>query len=821
MLLRTKKQLPCQFLIICLVSMATAFVVQADMPGLLRLPQPALNEPSAQNLVILADNKHQYLPPAITANQHPRLFFTASEIAALQTKAATTHQEIWLPIKEYTDSELGFTPPAQPPADSGVTTYRNYGNMLISFAFTCVITGQSNHCGLAKTYLLTYAGWNQWGEQNYRDLGHAHMLLGNAIAYDWLYNYLTPSERQIVRQSLADWAQKMYEASSGPREEGWSNWWRKSYMQNHHWINNSALGIAGLALLGEDSHAQLWVNQATDQMSRVQYLLNNIADGSWHEGYHYQGYGLTLSLPFIYNLKRIQGTEIIPDIYLQNYTHWRIYNHLPDTSQVILAYGDFEWDWGGYEAHNILRFIASEYGNGHAEWMAQQLIAADGRKANVWVTPWYVFEFFYYNPAIPQLSPVQLTRAQVFSDLEGVIWRTGWDSNDLIFALKTGAYGGRFAFDTFTQAIYPWENPCQQSGCQLNAGHGHDDMNGFYIYNAGHWLAPEREGVNQSSTSLHNTLLIDGQGQYRPADDNYDTPTNFSGSDGFLEFTANTLNFDYVAADATRRYKNIAGIEDITRHVLFVRPNYFIMLDNLAANAPHQYEWVSHFGQSVSVEGNWVRGNANSNQVLGVGVVSPPSFQTTTGNDGYPYVRIRPASDVANTQLIHLLYPTTNSQWHTRPAVSVTANTGETVVLNVQLNDGSNRRDDVILTYNDPPISSAAISVPYDFNGNVAVVSKGPGGTLQRLFVFGAASIKDQTTDTMLVSNLNPEQPFEAIYSGQTVAVSGSISTEIVLYAPQVEILTVNSIPMMYNRSGDFITISIRPIYLPIIIKDG
>lgn len=64
----------------------------------------------------------------------------------------------------------------------------------------------------------------------------------------------------------------------------------------------------------------------------------------------------------------------------------------------------------------------------------------------------------------------------------------------------------------------------------------------------------------------------------------------------------------YVAADATQRYKNIAGLEDITRHVVSIRSDYFIMLDNLAADAAHQYDWVCHFGESVSVEGNWVRG---------------------------------------------------------------------------------------------------------------------------------------------------------------------------------------------------------------------
>lgn len=123
-------------------------------------------------------------------------------------------------------------------------------------------------------------------------------------------------------------------------------------------------------------------------------MLNGIRDGSWHGGIPYQSYGLTLSLPFMVNLRTIQGVEILPHVYLRHYPYWRLYNHLPNSTQFILAYGDFDWSWNNaYSPQNLLRFTASEYGDGYAEWMAQQLIAAEGRAADVYSTPWYVFEF--------------------------------------------------------------------------------------------------------------------------------------------------------------------------------------------------------------------------------------------------------------------------------------------------------------------------------------------------------------------------------------------------------------------------------------------
>ncbi len=262
-----------------------------------------------------------------------------------------------------------------------------------------------------------------------------------------------------------------------------------------------------------------------------------------------------------------------------------------------------------YKPQNLLRFIAREYKDGLAEWVSQKLIAADGPASDVWSSPWYVFEFLYYDPSIVAQAPTQLSTARVFPDQESVIWRTGWDENALIFGLKSGALGGRFAFDTFVQGVYPWDAPCEQTGCQLNVGHDHHDTNGFYLYRAGRWLAPETVGVGKSAAAFHNTLLIDGQDQYGPPDqDFWAVPSGFKNSDGFLAVTAHTPDFDYLAANATGRYQNIGGLQDVTRHVLFVQPNYFLMLDNLAANTAHTYTWVSHFGESVALEGDWIRG---------------------------------------------------------------------------------------------------------------------------------------------------------------------------------------------------------------------
>jgi len=752
---------------------------------------------------------------AMPVQSHPRLFLDTSDLTALRASAETTHREIWVPIRDYVDSQLGTAPPQAAPPDGDLNTYRGYGDQLIPLAFACVITGQSDYCDLAETYLLTYAAWDQWGEDDRRGLGLAHMLQGNAVAYDWLYGWLSPSEREVVRESLGRWAQEMYEASAEPGQV----WWQKSYVQNFYWITHGALGMAGLALLGEDERAGMWVDQAVSKLSRGRDMLNGMQDGTWHEGIPYQSYALEMSLPFMVNVRRIRGTDILPHAYLGHYPFWRIYNHLPDSRQFIMSYGDFEWSWIGIESH-LLRFVAHEYESGYAEWMAQQLIETYSRNGESWSAPWYVFEFLYYDPSVALVPPTGLKKAYVFSDLEGIVWRTGWGKEDLVFGLKAGIYGGRFAFDTFTQEIYPWEPPCTDTDCQLNIDHDHGDTNGFYIHRKGQWLAPESEGVGKRATAFHNTLLIDGQGQYMPPDDYYgERPEDFVGSDGYLEATASTPSFDYVAADATRRYKDIPGLEDVTRHVVFVRPDYFVMLDNLAAGAPHQYDWVCHFGESVSVEANWVRGNADDGQILGVAIAAPSSFEANTGDDGHPYVRVRPASILDDVRFAHVLYPTDDTSWNSRPNVAVLGDSGKAIAVRVQMNDGSGRIDDVLLTYVQP-ISTTTVS-SYRYDGQVAVVTRGADERLEKQFSYGGTFLTDQAIGKVLATNLDRNNPFEATYLDHTVFINGNIVTRVTLYAPYAEYVTLNGVPWSFSRCGEYITLGeARRVYLPIVLKN-
>ncbi|MFH1926990.1 MAG: heparinase II/III family protein, partial [Chloroflexota bacterium] len=528
----------------------------------------------------------------------------------------------------------------------------------------------------------------------------------------------------------------------------------------------------------------------------------------------YQTYGLSLSLPFLVNLRRLTGQDLMPHTYLRNYAYWRLYNYLPHIVYPVFTHGNWELNYGNaHQPHQLLRLVASEYADARAQWLAQALVDADGRHANVWCSPWAVFGGLWYDPSIPAQAPDGLPLDRTFPDFEGVIWRSGWGDNDLVFALKTGPYGGRNPFTTWVNGQYPWDHPGLDC---YNVGHDHDDTNTFYLYRGNVDLSSENLGYNQNQTSLHNTLLIDGSGQYRPPETYgshsywWGEPRLFEGIDGLLQATYQAGGFSFLVADATNRYRSTGSdgepidfwVNEYKRHVLFVKPSYVVMVDNIRSDTAHRYDWVAHLGSSVTMEESWVKGAAASNQVLGIKVLSPASFSTSIGNDGKDYVRVRPSSDVADVRFVNVLYPTDTTQWDLKPLITSLGETDQASGVRVSL-DGT---QDHLFKYG----SEGSVSLgEYEFNGQVASVIKDSQGNLTRLFLGKGTHLADSNGSRTLLQASNPAIVLEVTYSGTALALWGENVEGLSLYAPNVDPgeVTLNGQPVDAARDGDSIVL--------------
>ena len=350
--------------------------------------------------------------------------------------------------------------------------------------------------------------------------------------------------------------------------------------------------------------------------------------------------------------------------------------------------------------------------------------------------------------------------------------------------------------------IYPGKPRAARHGAS-NIGHDHDDTNGFYIYQSG-WLAPEGVGSGLHATSYHNTLLIDGNGQYRPPATHYwRNPEDFTGSEGILEATADAPQFNFLAADATQRYKNVEGLSDVTRYVVFIRPNYLVMFDRVEADAPHQVDWVVHLESGASVDGAWIRSGGDSGPLLGIGFAAPQRLAATLGTDRVPYVRMRPGR--LRTRCCSPAFCTRQTAaGGTQADDHAGGQNVEAAVLRLQPNDGSQQVIDVVLAFDQP---QAPIEIgSYRFDGRVAVVVRGADNALQKLFMYGGTTLTDTTAGELtLIEGLDVSTVFEAIFTGSTASVTGSVSGEITLFAPEAQQVTLNGSPRSFaDRTASF-----------------
>jgi hypothetical protein len=451
----------------------------------------------------------------------------------------------------------------------------------------------------------------------------------------------------------------------------------------------------------------------------------------------------------------------------------------------------------------LLRFAASEYQDGHGEWMARHILEQHGRHATEYEAPWYAFEFFYFDPEIAPRGPEDLSPNRVFPDLQGVIWRTGWSDDDLIFGLKTGPPGGRFLFDSFMRQQPPWDPDASDE--RLHVGHDHKDANTFYLYRGNVDLASERVGDRLIATEYHNTFLVDGRGQYPgwPTDSyGQSRPELFRDTDARLETAAWTSSFSYLVADATNSYRQVDRdgggpgerlLQEFKRYVIFAKSGYLVMVDSIRSDVAQEYAWISHFGSRVTLDGGWVKGMSSDDQVLGVNILHPIPYSRYLGSSaGKPFVRTRTAANSEDVRFVNVLYPTTEAEWSERPRIFSIGDDDDVSGVRVVM-DGV---QDHLVNHGGEAESAIA---EYLFEGTVASVIKDPGGEPRSIFLGAGSRLADRDGARLLFSAPSPVQAVEAAYKGSWLAVHGEdLPSGIRIYAP-------DAAPNRVVLNGDFV----------------
>ncbi len=443
------------------------------------------------------------------------------------------------------------------------------------------------------------------------DLAAGHQLLGLAVLYDWCYADLDEPTRQTIRQTLQRRSNAMY---FGVLED--KTFWRRTYLQNHLWVNGVGLTAAALVMADTPDardDAARWLGFAADGMRRTFDSLGE--DGASHEGVPYWLYGVSQLLKYATLSRDLLGEDFFSTPWLARTAAFPLYMSVPRNAWsrnvcVVDMADSPRAHWSCPD--DMLHLLARQYRDGHAQWYAREVRAADAfsNAGTSWM------ELFWYDPTVTATPPTDLPTLHHFADMDIVSARTDWSGDESLVVFKCGPFIGHKAIHAFTY--------------DPGGSHVHPDANHVSLFGGGQWLLRD-DGYRPKMTASHNTLMLDGHGQFGEGKMWFDAePALAALSAPRITEVVSTPALDRMSGDATSAYPAALGLTRFRRHLLFLKPDVLVVIDDLAANHVADMDLRFHPEAGAAVRDGHALRMTIGNVEFRAEVLTPDNVELTT-----------------------------------------------------------------------------------------------------------------------------------------------------------------------------------------------
>jgi len=403
--------------------------------------------------------------PMPKAGVHPRVLFTRDELPAIRARARTPGGMKAVRLMAWEADHPGKAVlnnirAGKPETAEKLVTYA------FKQAFLYLITEEPARLAKAKELLKNWAAHHAKTDYYNR---HGYQF---ALTYDWLYDKLPLDIRDAMRENIAAllsparlraWETKGY--YKGPILIGRPCDWGA--------IDSGGAAMLWLAIAGEDPRASREFLAST--VAFMQYLADfgMSAEGYMPAGNGYAG-GDFVNYGYAVRALQVHGVPLVDHPHLQAFARWLAYESIP--GQYVFDARSFS---RGYH-HGLSPLVLALAGRhgGAGAWLADQARGPD-RAGSIRV-PGVLWGEFSKEPPPPDM-PLH-----------------HWSSSMGISFSRDGWAGGSF----FCLNMEP-----------LAPGKTHSDQGSFTFYSHGQNFAADSGGGFPKSKD-HNTVLIDGKGQY-------------------------------------------------------------------------------------------------------------------------------------------------------------------------------------------------------------------------------------------------------------------------------------------------------------------
>ena len=535
---------------------------------------------------------------------HPRLFFTASDLKALREKAKNGAPRLWQAVL---DDLKTLKRDAPDPKDEdlyksgldkrkpGSISQYEFAFQIAETSFAYAIENDEKYLEAAKKWTLAACEMPLWGYTYNKpnvDLPPAHLLYAVAFAYDVLFDKLTSSEKEIIREKLVKQARLMYEYFKFKKGK------RYTYSQNHTWIPMAGLAIAAYALMDETEEAKDWARLARAVYDRT--MLTFAADGYFYESFHYFGFAFRWMIRYFDAHLAATGENLYEPMRAKfaQMKYFAMHSILPDRANVFdfADVGDGALNRNGvsrreklYGEYDILYRFAAVYKDEQAQSVADFI-----RTETTFGTREPMWAFINRDSTVKPAALSEIPTNVYFTDNDTVFWRSDWTRNATAFAFRCAPPEGHTAA-RLASKIPDWRE---------NTGHAHPDANSFIIFGRGRYLTGDTGYLGIKNTDDHNTILVGGRGQEK--DGVYEMFKEVSNErlDKIrIAETRGNADYFYARGEASSGYYADLGLKKFDRHFLYVAPDYFVVWDELETDKPSDFTFLLNADREIKVDG--------------------------------------------------------------------------------------------------------------------------------------------------------------------------------------------------------------------------
>lgn len=160
------------------------------------------------------------------------------------------------------------------------------------------MTGNEAYAVRAVEEMLAVSAFSDWNPSHFLDVGE--MVMAVAIGYDWLYDHMTPLQRQTAKEAIVE---KGFVPADDERYAGF-------YNLANNWNQVCCSGLLYGALATYEEHPEHARELIDLYVKSVPFALACYApDGGYPEGFNYWGYGTSFQVMMIAALESALGTD--------------------------------------------------------------------------------------------------------------------------------------------------------------------------------------------------------------------------------------------------------------------------------------------------------------------------------------------------------------------------------------------------------------------------------------------------------------------------------------------------------------------------------